>query len=412
MTAVLAALAVVPAGCPGSPRLTARPTPRAAPAQPVRVLLELPAAERVVRLLGVDRQRREVHLLASSAGPPPAERLVTVPLHPGRPPASWTLPAPATAWLREGQWSGYDRVRGTPWLARLLAVQVSAGPWYLTRQPALLDVDPTGSWLALRTSADYLDLVPARGGPARPLNGGSPACYQPAFSPDGRTLAYSCFSRVHHEYCPTFQPVTAAADAALPGPRQVCEPRGYAASGPYWQPDSRAFLVLVRRGLGAYLDPVQRLCLVRVDVPDGRSTALWCQDLDRQRDQHLELSFRPDPTGETGVVLLADPSAGRCRFSARWIRLRDGQVLASHDRLPIGYSLGSFTVVNAVGRLLVPACDRGLLSVDLRTGEARRLLPGRQLAGGDWDGADHLVALEYRFPLPYRLVEVDLRVVP
>jgi len=398
-------------GCPTPP--APRAAPRAPAAPPVRVLHDFSAPQTFTQLLGVDRQRHEALAFVRSFGsvhPRSPVRLVTVPLAPGRHVTTWTLPRPASALIDQAMLYDLQQAQGKAWLARLLEVIQRLGPWYVSRTPPVLDVSPDGQWIVYADTPDKRAMASPHGGPAQMLNGDSPACYQTTFSPDGRWLAYSCFNRRHKEYCPTLRAVVAPRDAPA-APQSLCSPRGFTVSGPYWQPDSSAFMALVRRGFGAYIDPVHRICLVRVEV-SGRAPyerALWCEDLDPERDAHRKFRFRPAPDGRTAVLLIQTASRERCRVVARWLRLSDGEQLAAWSDVPVGIGLLTDAVLSADGRLLAQGCDGGLLALDLKTGRAVQYLRGRSLSGLAWDGGSDLVALEYVPPADYRLLAVDLR---
>jgi hypothetical protein len=312
--------------------------------------------------------------------------------------------------IRSGLVYDLREVQGSPWLLRLVERLQRLGPWFVVSTPPLLTIHPQGDRFVFSETADRMALAGVRTGPPQPLNGESPACYQSTFSPDGRWLAYSCFSLRFQTYCPTLRAASGPPGARPPAPQQHCAQRGSMISGPYWQPDSRSFVALTRRGQGAYLDPVHRVCLVRVEVPSGRSRALWCQDLSRGRDDRRQLLFRPAPEGRTGVLLEGEGMARGGRVSVRWLRLSDGQPLAAWQGVSTSVFQAPFAVPDPRGRLLVRAADdHSLLRVDLATGRAVKYLRGRHVSAllGPW--GDQVVVLEQLPGNRYRLLGVDLR---
>ena len=430
---VVATLLLAPLGvgaCPASaplPRPRSQATKRPAPASPIREVTQLTVKHAFVSLLGVDWARREALLRIWPDGSkpnPPAHRLVTVSLSSSssssgaRPHKVWQLPPEAARFLGGAIYYNYPAAQGRPWLLRAARLVRRFGPWYTTRTPALLTPHPLRDLLAIRSSPDKLALAPIQRGAARPLNHGSPACYQPAFSPNGRWLAYSCYARRYHEYCPTLTRVDPApppgakaspgGKAPKPAWRRFCKPRGYLHSGPFWRHDSRVFYALARRGFGSYIDPVTRVCLVRVAVSNPRATALWCLPLHPKHDRHKTVLFRMDSHARTGVVLHQMKSGSVCRFTATWIRLWDGKVLATRHNVPTPHSLGRFTVLNQDGRLITKACGKGLLVVDLKRGGHRRLLTEGTIEAADWNGKQHLVVLQRLGRTRHRLLELTL----
>lgn len=362
-----------------------------------------------VELLSVDRQLRRVHLairphaipLKGSAG-----KLETIALSTGNVLARWQLPNHAKTYFSSPIYWLKDEGKRPPWFSRLVGLVRSGGRRFVSARPPYVAMSPSGGRVAFNYFADYMAVGPVRGG-ARPLNHGSPACYHPAFSPDGRWLAYSCFQRSVREYCTSL--VELGPKGASRAPERFCKLRGYSHSGPYWSPDSSAFYSLNVRGFGAYIDPVQKVCLVRVDVKTRRETPLWCQALDGKRDRHRRFQFRMDPTGDTGVVILGPRGATRCSNEVRWIRMSDGKLLATLKNVPTPYYLGHSTVLSPDGRLLTRGCDKGLLLVHLRQQRLSRLLPELGIAEIDWDGKNHLVLLRNVSRSRKQLVEVDLR---
>jgi len=398
---------VVVCGC--SPTKPKSPPRRSEPPPAVHVLREIVSLKQHVDLLSVDRLRRQIHLAIRPHRTSPggaAWTLETITLSSGRVAARWQLPNLAGRYFKSPAHWMKDSGTRPPWFARLVELERRGGRRYVSSRPPVMAMGPSGKRVAFNYLVDYLAVGPVRGGTPRLLNYGSPACYRPAFSPDGRWLAYSCFVRRVREYCPT---LVALGSKGGQAPVRFCKLRGYSTTTPYWRPDSSAFYSLSTRGFGAYIDPVKKVCLVRVEVKTRRETPLWCRTLDGKRDRHSRFLFRMDPSGKAGVVIISPQGAPRCSNELRWIRMSDGKLLATLKNVPTPYYLGHSTVLSADGRLLTRGCDKGLLLVDLRRGRVRHLLPSFNIAQVDWDGKNHLVLLRNVSRRRKQLIEVDLR---
>ncbi len=416
LVATSSLLACLGVGCPPPPpsgNRTAPPRPAVSPA--VRVLHRMHLPRGFVQLLGMDWQRGEAYLFRRAFGPAaarPPVHLLTIPWDGSGKVRRWALPRDARSLVTDGLLYEPARAQGAPWFMRLVQLVKRLGPWYRWRLPPVLTLSPQGDRIVYSETADKKGLLGVRSGRPQPLNGNSPACYRFSFSPDGRWLAYSCFSRRYKTYCPTLRAVNSRLPAPPPRPRQRCDPRGSGRSASYWQPDSRAFYTLVRRGRGAYIDSVHRVCLVRVEVPSGRSRAVWCRSLDPKRDRRRYFLFRPSPDGRTGVVVSTLIQRNRCRSSVRWFRLADGKRLAAWTGLPASVMRPPFAVLGTQGRLLLRSCLGDLLSVELASGRAAKVLPHRYVEDIEWDGEHRLLFLEQQRGRHFRLLRVDLRRAP
>lgn len=400
--------------CSGALVSTPTPPRRAPPPPPVHVLRELSAVGRSVRILSVDRQRRRIHIVSKFDTVRPAGSsgsVETIALSTGRVLTRWELPRKASTYFGSPTYWLNESGARPPWFVKLVHLVRSGRRRYVSSRPPYLAMSPSGGQVAFSYFADKMAVGPMRGGKVRLLNHGSPACCRPAFSPDGRWLAYSCYQRPLHEYCLSL--VQLGPQGASRAPERFCKHRGYSHSGPYWSPDSSAFYALNVRGFGAYIDPVKKVCLARVDVKTRRETALWCRPLDGKGDRHRNVQFRMDPTGKHGVVIITDPDASSGRNELSWIRMSDGKLLTTMKNVQMDienpYIFGQPTVLSADGRFLTASGVKGLMLLDLRLKRVRHLLPKLWVDQFDWDGGDHLVLMNRISQKRRQLIEVDLR---
>ena len=273
----------------------------------------------------------QLHLLPADGGDP--ERVTDLPLGAGAP-----------VWSPDG-----DR------LAFTAPVDPTDGTGPLVATRVDFQADGAGMYGAVRHQLHVLDLA---SGACRQVTDGREHAGRPAWSPDGRTLAFT--RKVGEDSDLTWRTAVHLLDVADPkaGPRVVALEGGVA--GAVWYAADGASLLVV----GHPGDPVGHQHLFRVPLGGGEPTSLTGH-LDRNvmAGAPAYPGGRPHETAD-GRVLFCIRDRGCTHLWSTGAT--EGPVLAGEGRVVSGLSVAGDTAVVVLG---TPTSYGELVALDLATGE-------------------------------------------